>query len=165
MQEACKKDQDTVCLQALAWPPALPRGRAPPCWAVSLRQPAASSAGNLCQRSGAPGLCSSQHSFRGDSLPGGAQGSTAGPPKLLVFGGNGYVGTRVCQEALKTGLSVVSISRGGRPPVQADWVPQVEWVQARPAVPVCTRVRVRHTPGAGRLRAAGGPGHPVPCLV
>ena len=52
-----------------------------------------------------------------------------GPPRLLVFGGNGYVGTRVCKEALDTGLGVVSISRSGQPPVQDSWVPQVEWVE------------------------------------
>ena len=62
-----------------------------------------------------------------------AQDTYTGPPRLLVFGGNGFVGTRVCQQALETGLSVVSISRGGRPPLQADWVPRVDWVQASPA--------------------------------
>ena len=36
-------------------------------------------------------------------------------PHLLVFGGNGFVGTRVCQAALKAGLGVVSVSRSGRP--------------------------------------------------
>lgn len=52
-----------------------------------------------------------------------------GPPKLLVFGGNGFVGGRVCEEALNTGLSVVSINRSGPPKVSADWVSSVEWVQ------------------------------------
>ena len=36
-------------------------------------------------------------------------------PHLLVFGGNGFVGTRVCQAALAAGLGVVSVSRSGRP--------------------------------------------------
>ena len=56
-----------------------------------------------------------------------------GPPRLLVFGGNGFVGTRVCKEALDTGLGVVSISRSGKPPVQDSWVPQVEWVSVSPS--------------------------------
>lgn len=35
--------------------------------------------------------------------------------KLVVFGGNGYVGSRVAAAALRMGLSVVSISRSGAP--------------------------------------------------
>ena len=54
-----------------------------------------------------------------------------GQPKLLVFGGNGFVGSRVCEEALKTGLDVVSISRSGRPKLSADWVSSMEWVQVQ----------------------------------
>lgn len=38
----------------------------------------------------------------------------AGPPKLLVFGGRGFVGSAVCKEALKTGLHVVSITPSGQ---------------------------------------------------
>jgi len=37
----------------------------------------------------------------------------AGPPKLVVFGGRGFVGSAVCKEALKTGLHVVSITPSG----------------------------------------------------
>lgn len=52
-----------------------------------------------------------------------------GQPKLLVFGGSGFVGTRVCEEALKTGLAVVSVNRSGPPKLSADWVSSVEWIQ------------------------------------
>ena len=52
-----------------------------------------------------------------------------GPPKILVFGGNGFVGSRVCEEAVKTGLGVVSINRSGPPKLNADWVSKVEWVR------------------------------------
>lgn len=50
-------------------------------------------------------------------------------PKLIVFGGNGYVGTRVCEEALKTGLQIVSINRSGRPRGTQPWINEVDWVQ------------------------------------
>ncbi|CAL8467766.1 g7304 [Coccomyxa elongata] len=53
-----------------------------------------------------------------------------GPPKLVIFGGNGFVGSRVCEEALKTGLSVVSVNRSGPPKQSADWIKGVEWVKA-----------------------------------
>lgn len=33
--------------------------------------------------------------------------------KLLVFGGNGFVGSHICKEALERGLTVASISRYG----------------------------------------------------
>lgn len=48
----------------------------------------------------------------------------------VVFGGNGYVGSRVCQQALAMGCGVVSINRSGRPRnLHGDWLDQVEWVQ------------------------------------
>ena len=51
-------------------------------------------------------------------------------PKLVVFGGNGYVGSRVCQQALAMGCGVVNVSRSGRPRnLRGDWLDQVEWVQ------------------------------------
>ena len=54
-----------------------------------------------------------------------------GQPKLLVFGGSGFVGTRVCEEAVKTGLAVVSINRSGPPKLSADWVSSIEWIQVQ----------------------------------
>jgi nucleoside-diphosphate-sugar epimerase len=51
-------------------------------------------------------------------------------PPLIVFGGNGYVGTHVCQEALRCGLPVTSISRSGRPSNEsAAWADQVTWAR------------------------------------
>jgi nucleoside-diphosphate-sugar epimerase len=82
------------------------------------------------------------------------QASSSSPssslPHLLVFGGNGFVGTRVCQAALAAGLGVVSVSRSGRPrwakgeeeleeegeasssPTSDPdaWIRDVEWVSA-----------------------------------
>ena len=57
-----------------------------------------------------------------------AQSTYEGPPKLVVFGGNGFVGTRVCEEALQTGLSVVSVNRSGPPKATAAWTSQVDWI-------------------------------------
>ena len=58
------------------------------------------------------------------------QSTYDGPPKLIVFGGNGFVGTRVCEEALQTGLAVVSVSRSGAPKSapSASWTSQVDWL-------------------------------------
>jgi uncharacterized protein YbjT (DUF2867 family) len=49
----------------------------------------------------------------------------------VIFGGNGFVGSRVTEEAVKTGLSVVSVSRRGMPPpgISAPWTSQVEWAR------------------------------------
>lgn len=33
--------------------------------------------------------------------------------KLIVFGGNGFVGTRVCEHAIKSGIKVISVNRTG----------------------------------------------------
>lgn len=56
--------------------------------------------------------------------------------KLLVFGGNGFLGRRICQEAVNHGLEVVSISRSGKPPVlkssprDKNWINEVRWESA-----------------------------------
>lgn len=56
--------------------------------------------------------------------------------KLLVFGGNGFLGRRICQEGVLRGLEVVSISRSGKPPVlksslrDKDWIKEVRWESA-----------------------------------
>ncbi|KAG0557035.1 hypothetical protein M758_11G094500 [Ceratodon purpureus] len=49
--------------------------------------------------------------------------------KVLVLGGNGYVGTHICKEALSKGVPVVSLSRSGRPKVAEPWSNDVEWVK------------------------------------
>ncbi|GAB2286589.1 hypothetical protein Dimus_020986 [Dionaea muscipula] len=49
--------------------------------------------------------------------------------KLLVLGGNGFVGSHVCKEALSQGLSVASLSRSGRPSSDESWANRVNWHQ------------------------------------
>ncbi|KAL2548165.1 NAD(P)-binding Rossmann-fold superfamily protein [Forsythia ovata] len=53
------------------------------------------------------------------------------PPteKLLVLGGNGFVGSHVCKEALDRGLAVASLSRSGRSSIQEPWANSVTWHQ------------------------------------
>ncbi|WOG81326.1 hypothetical protein DCAR_0100472 [Daucus carota subsp. sativus] len=53
------------------------------------------------------------------------------PPseKLLVLGGNGFVGSHICKEALDRGLSVHSLSRSGKSSVQEAWANKVTWHQ------------------------------------
>ncbi|KTB01488.1 MIOREX complex component 2 [Nakaseomyces glabratus] len=54
---------------------------------------------------------------------------------LLVFGGNGFLGKRICQEAIRQGLKVTSISRSGQPPSSSNagdlkWIEKVNWKSA-----------------------------------
>ncbi|KAJ4959776.1 hypothetical protein NE237_019686 [Protea cynaroides] len=53
------------------------------------------------------------------------------PPteKLLVLGGNGFVGSHVCKESLDRGLFVSSLSRSGRSFIQDSWANSVVWHQ------------------------------------
>jgi len=51
-------------------------------------------------------------------------------PKLVVFGGRGFVGSHIVQEAVSQGFQVVAISRSGTPPVKREaWTEQVDWVR------------------------------------
>ena len=56
--------------------------------------------------------------------------------RLVVFGGSGFVGTRVLRSALASGLKVASASRGGAPVADEPDLGSVEWLKAdveRPA--------------------------------
>lgn len=51
---------------------------------------------------------------------------------IVVFGGNGFVGTRVCAQAVVQGLPVTSVSRSGTVPVHLQaqaggWAEKVKW--------------------------------------
>lgn len=52
-----------------------------------------------------------------------------GPEKILVLGGNGFVGSHVCKEAVQQGFSVSSLSRSGRSSIQESWADSVVWHQ------------------------------------
>ncbi|CCD26753.1 ubiquinone biosynthesis protein COQ11 NDAI_0I01840 [Naumovozyma dairenensis CBS 421] len=60
---------------------------------------------------------------------------------ILVFGGNGFLGKRICQSAINSGFKVLSLSRSGRPPASlntekhknsttSQWVNEVNWIKA-----------------------------------
>ncbi|AJV51272.1 AHL_G0037850.mRNA.1.CDS.1 [Saccharomyces cerevisiae] len=56
-------------------------------------------------------------------------------PKLIVFGGNGFLGKRICQEAVTSGYKVVSVSRSGKAPHNNElndkqWMQEVQWTAA-----------------------------------
>ncbi|XP_010461040.1 PREDICTED: uncharacterized protein At1g32220, chloroplastic [Camelina sativa] len=48
--------------------------------------------------------------------------------RLVVLGGNGFVGSAICKAAISNGIEVVSVSRSGRPNFQDSWLDQVTWV-------------------------------------
>ncbi|KAL4983656.1 hypothetical protein BDW68DRAFT_168362 [Aspergillus falconensis] len=58
--------------------------------------------------------------------------------KLVVAGGNGFLGSRICKSAVARGWSVTSISRSGEPrwdvvtssPQRPGWAKSVEWAKA-----------------------------------
>lgn len=48
--------------------------------------------------------------------------------RVVVLGGNGFVGSSICKEAVSRGIEVVSMSRSGRPSYTDSWVDQVTWI-------------------------------------
>jgi uncharacterized protein YbjT (DUF2867 family) len=49
---------------------------------------------------------------------------------LLVVGGSGFIGRDVCRFAVRDGHEVRSVSRSGRPDVDAEWADAVSWTSA-----------------------------------
>lgn len=65
-------------------------------------------------------------------LSSGSTYSTAMASKLVVFGGTGFLGKRICQTAINRGWNVVSISGSGRKPhpypaEDGSWIEKVQW--------------------------------------
>ncbi|XP_074563309.1 uncharacterized protein At1g32220, chloroplastic-like [Curcuma longa] len=82
----------------------------------------------------------STESNRADAPPKVDEAETvrASPPpseKLLVLGGNGFIGSHVCKEALEQGVFVSSLSRSGRTSIHEPWADKVEWHQGSLLVP------------------------------
>jgi hypothetical protein len=73
----------------------------------------------LCETNPPPWyLTRRRHDKHNDDQRTNHKGAAAGAaearaPTLIVFGGRGFVGSAVCEEALNTGLEVVSISPSG----------------------------------------------------
>ncbi|KAE8735920.1 zinc finger CCCH domain-containing protein 18-like [Hibiscus syriacus] len=58
-----------------------------------------------------------------------AETTNVPPPseKLLVLGGNGFVGSHICREALNRGLNVSGLSRSGGSSLHDSWAKNVTW--------------------------------------
>ncbi|KAG0659769.1 hypothetical protein C6P45_001752 [Maudiozyma exigua] len=55
--------------------------------------------------------------------------------KLVVFGGNGFLGKRICQQAVLSGMQVIGLSRSGKSPEpvsknDSHWIKEVSWQSA-----------------------------------
>lgn len=63
---------------------------------------------------------------------GNEDGSSKFVPKIVVFGGSGFVGSKICQQAIESGADVTSVSRSGKPSfaAQSSWANEVEWVRS-----------------------------------
>ncbi|KAJ0112745.1 hypothetical protein Patl1_03582 [Pistacia atlantica] len=48
--------------------------------------------------------------------------------RVVVLGGNGFVGSAICKAAVSKGIEVTSLSRSGRPSYTGSWVNQVNWI-------------------------------------
>lgn len=81
--------------------------------------------------------------------------------KVVVLGGNGFVGSRVCKLLVQAGCDVVSVSRSGLPPSWAagkeDWVSRVTWTKVMPLRLLCMFFWLQNCP-----RGAIGLSVPVP---
>jgi len=56
--------------------------------------------------------------------------ATAQPKRVTVFGGTGYVGSKVCERLVKKGYAVTAVSRRGENPKPGDAnLDQVSWVK------------------------------------
>lgn len=66
---------------------------------------------------------------RGNSRPLSEAAGSHSRDKILVLGGNGYVGSHICKEALRQGFSVSSLSRSGRSSLHDSWANDVTWHQ------------------------------------
>lgn len=64
------------------------------------------------------------------------ESDSSATPKLVVFGGRGFVGSHVCREAVRQGLDVVAVSPSGTPPLSDErWVDGVAWVRGNALEP------------------------------
>lgn len=55
--------------------------------------------------------------------------------KILVAGGNGFIGSEICRRAVEAGHTVTSLSRHGRPSHDAPWMDKVEWIETNILAP------------------------------
>eukprot|EP00930_Biecheleria_cincta_P013816 TRINITY_DN12134_c0_g2_i1.p1 TRINITY_DN12134_c0_g2~~TRINITY_DN12134_c0_g2_i1.p1 ORF type:complete len:301 (-),score=70.35 TRINITY_DN12134_c0_g2_i1:708-1610(-) len=88
----------------------------------------------LCYRDGqALAALPARRAVMGALLPGllgAASKAQAAGEKVVVLGGSGFVGQRVCERLATSGAEVVSVSRSGGPPAGlGPWAEKVRWVK------------------------------------
>ncbi|KAH0603393.1 uncharacterized protein H6S33_007715 [Morchella sextelata] len=79
--------------------------------------------------------------------------TTTTAPRLVVCGGNGFLGSRICKSAVSRGWTVTSISRSGTPdwklatgtPTPPEWAAKVTWAKGNILIPASYR---QHLVGA-----------------
>jgi len=59
-----------------------------------------------------------------------AMSSGAKTYEVVVFGGNGFVGSQVCKSLVGMGLKVAAINRSGAPREKEDWMEGVDYIAA-----------------------------------
>lgn len=60
-----------------------------------------------------------------------ASAAKSAAKRLMVFGGTGFVGSAIVQEAVRRGLAVTCVTRGGTPPTHIasqTWSKNVDWL-------------------------------------
>jgi uncharacterized protein YbjT (DUF2867 family) len=75
-----------------------------------------------------------------------ASAAGAAAKRLVVFGGSGFVGGAVAEEALRRGAAVLCLSRTGAPSAglaQQPWARKAEWAQADALQPDTYRDKLR----------------------
>ncbi|CAI5481697.1 unnamed protein product [Closterium sp. Yama58-4] len=49
--------------------------------------------------------------------------------RIVVMGGNGFVGSAICRNAIGRGIEVASVNRSGQPSRSEAWIREVEWIK------------------------------------
>ncbi|CAI5496761.1 unnamed protein product [Closterium sp. Naga37s-1] len=49
--------------------------------------------------------------------------------RIVVMGGNGFVGSAICRNAIGRGIEVASVNRSGQPSRSEAWIKEVEWIK------------------------------------
>jgi len=74
---------------------------------------------------------------------------SASPKRVAVFGGTGYVGSRVCERLVEKGYSVTAVSRRGENPKPGDSnLDQVNWVKGDATDPATVKKIVNDSDAA-----------------
>jgi len=80
----------------------------------------------------------------------------ASKARVVVFGGTGFVGSAIAREAVRRGLAVTSVTRGGAPPAHVasqEWSNEVQWKQGDALEPDSFK---QHLEGAAAVITAVG---------